>query len=136
MFRSFQGWVSLSDVQSPGGGTLKVCPLIKETTSYIMMRPLLDDLKDSRLVSQVKRTRPTLNSFTKTTCLGCIVIWLVLDRDHNNCLPKSSIHILSSLWSPSLVFNLAIAYSGLPILSTLLKMSATIQLIAAFSTYL
>ncbi|KAG2188253.1 hypothetical protein INT44_001006 [Umbelopsis vinacea] len=47
MFRSFQGWVSLSDVQSPGGGTLKVCPLIKETTSYIMMRPLLDDLKDS-----------------------------------------------------------------------------------------
>ncbi|KAH8547868.1 DUF1479 domain protein [Umbelopsis sp. PMI_123] len=47
MFRSFQGWVSLSDVQSPGGGTLKVCPLIKETTSYMIMRPLLDDLKDS-----------------------------------------------------------------------------------------
>lgn len=48
MFRSFQGWVSLSDVESPGGGTLKVCPLMKETTSYFIMRPLLDDLKDNR----------------------------------------------------------------------------------------
>ena len=48
MFRSFQGWVSLSDVESPNGGTLRVCPLMKETTSYIMMRPLLSDLKDSR----------------------------------------------------------------------------------------
>ncbi|CAM0139195.1 hypothetical protein VKS41_002405 [Umbelopsis sp. WA50703] len=47
MFRSFQGWVSLSDVKSPDGGTLKVCPLIKETTSYMIMRPLLSDLKDS-----------------------------------------------------------------------------------------
>lgn len=55
MFRSFQGWLSISDVESPGGGTLRVCPLIKETTSYIMMRPLLSDLKDN---SDMAGSRP------------------------------------------------------------------------------
>ncbi|KAI8078763.1 uncharacterized protein BX664DRAFT_303559 [Halteromyces radiatus] len=45
MFRLFQGWVSLSDI-TPGGGTLRVCPLIKEQTAYYMMKPLLEDHKD------------------------------------------------------------------------------------------
>lgn len=28
----------------PGGGTLKLCPLIKLSTSYVILRPLLKDL--------------------------------------------------------------------------------------------
>lgn len=43
MFRSFQGWMSLSTTK-PGGGTLRLCPLIKHSTSYVMLRPLLKDL--------------------------------------------------------------------------------------------
>jgi hypothetical protein len=45
MFRIFQGWVSLSDIASPGGGTIRVCPLIKEQTAYYMMKPLLEQHK-------------------------------------------------------------------------------------------
>ncbi|ORZ12250.1 hypothetical protein BCR42DRAFT_356239 [Absidia repens] len=45
MFRIFQGWVALSDI-TPGGGTIRVCPLIKEQTAYYMMKPLLEQHKD------------------------------------------------------------------------------------------
>jgi hypothetical protein len=44
MFRVFQGWVALSDV-TPSGGTIRVCPLIKQQTAYYMMKPLLDQHK-------------------------------------------------------------------------------------------
>ena len=47
MFRTFQGWLSLSNVK-PGEGTLRLAPLIKLTTSYLMMRPLLNDLIESK----------------------------------------------------------------------------------------
>ena len=40
MFRIFQGWLSLSSI-GPGGGTLRVCPLVKEPMAYILMKPLL-----------------------------------------------------------------------------------------------
>ncbi|RUO95853.1 hypothetical protein BC936DRAFT_143085 [Jimgerdemannia flammicorona] len=43
MFRTFQGWLSLSNA-GPGRGTLRLCPLIRETVAYMMMRPLLADL--------------------------------------------------------------------------------------------
>lgn len=38
VFRQFQGWLSLSDC-GPGEGTLKVNPLLKEATAYMMLRP-------------------------------------------------------------------------------------------------
>lgn len=47
MFRSFQGWMSLSNTQ-PGGGTLRLCPLVKHSISYVMLRPLLKDVLDER----------------------------------------------------------------------------------------
>ncbi|CAL8144552.1 unnamed protein product [Orchesella dallaii] len=47
MFRSFQGWMSLSAV-APGGGTLRVCPIIKLSTAYLILRPLLKDLVETK----------------------------------------------------------------------------------------
>ncbi|KAI9745225.1 MAG: hypothetical protein M1818_001503 [Claussenomyces sp. TS43310] len=38
MFRMFQGWLSLSTT-SPGEGTLKVYPLLKQATAYYLLRP-------------------------------------------------------------------------------------------------
>ncbi|KAI8139285.1 hypothetical protein BJV82DRAFT_627891 [Fennellomyces sp. T-0311] len=50
MFRIFQGWVSLSSI-GPGGGTLRVCPLVKEPMAYILMKPLLSSyIQDSDLL--------------------------------------------------------------------------------------
>ena len=42
-FRTFQGWLSLSNT-GPGQGTLQVFPLLKESTSYVMLRPFLHDV--------------------------------------------------------------------------------------------
>ncbi|KAI7856150.1 DUF1479 domain protein [Circinella umbellata] len=42
MFRIFQGWLAISKIQT-GGGTLRVCPLVKEPTAYFMMKPLLEE---------------------------------------------------------------------------------------------
>ena len=41
MFRLFQGWLSMS-ATGPGEGTLKVCPLLRHATSYLMLRPFFD----------------------------------------------------------------------------------------------
>ncbi|OLY78918.1 hypothetical protein AYI68_g7023 [Smittium mucronatum] len=46
MFRTYQGWLALSSAKS-GCGSLQLCPLIKETTAAILMRPLMPDLLDS-----------------------------------------------------------------------------------------
>ncbi|KAI8370501.1 uncharacterized protein BYT42DRAFT_582631 [Radiomyces spectabilis] len=45
MFRIFQGWLALSKIE-PNGGTLRVCPLIREQTAYFMMKPLLKEYLD------------------------------------------------------------------------------------------
>lgn len=39
MFRSWQGWTSMSET-GPNEGTLLVYPLIREHSAYVMMRPL------------------------------------------------------------------------------------------------
>lgn len=45
-FRSFQGWLSLSEC-GPGEGTLRVVPNIKLVTAYLMLRPFfLDETLD------------------------------------------------------------------------------------------
>lgn len=41
MFRLFQGWLSLSST-GPGEGTLKVCPLLRHATAYLMLRPFFN----------------------------------------------------------------------------------------------
>ena len=41
MFRLFQGWLSMSST-GPGEGTLKVYPLVRHSTSYLMLRPFID----------------------------------------------------------------------------------------------
>ncbi|KAI5287793.1 hypothetical protein KEM54_005731 [Ascosphaera aggregata] len=41
MLRFFQGWLSMSDT-GPGEGTLHVCPLVKHSTAYTMLRPFFN----------------------------------------------------------------------------------------------
>eukprot|EP01084_Bolivina_argentea_P152222 265572_1 len=41
-FRSFQGWLAMSNIKT-GNGTLKVSPILKESTAYIMLRPFIKD---------------------------------------------------------------------------------------------
>jgi hypothetical protein len=41
MFRLFQGWLSMSST-GPGEGTLKVCPLLRHATAYLLLRPFFD----------------------------------------------------------------------------------------------
>lgn len=43
VFRSFQGWTALT-AQGEGDGTLQVVPFLKEATSYLLLRPFLDDV--------------------------------------------------------------------------------------------
>ena len=47
-FRSFQGWLSLSNI-STGNGTLRVCPMLREAMSYIMLRPFVEDTNGQSL---------------------------------------------------------------------------------------
>ena len=47
-FRAFQGWMSLSNSE-PSTGTLKVLPLLKEPTAYILLRPFLSDVKENEM---------------------------------------------------------------------------------------
>jgi Protein of unknown function (DUF1479) len=47
MFRFFQGWLSMSDT-GPKEGTLKLCPMLKHATSYLLLRPFFD-LRTSQL---------------------------------------------------------------------------------------
>ena len=48
VFRAFQGWLSLSNAE-PGTGTLKVLPLLKEPTAYLMLRPFLSDVRENQM---------------------------------------------------------------------------------------
>ncbi|QGA17203.1 hypothetical protein EYB26_004873 [Talaromyces marneffei] len=40
MFRFFQGWLSMSST-GPGEGTLKICPLLRHATAYLILRPFM-----------------------------------------------------------------------------------------------
>ncbi|KKZ59019.1 hypothetical protein EMCG_00884 [[Emmonsia] crescens] len=41
MLRFFQGWLSMSDT-GPGEGTLHICPMLKQSTAYTILRPFFD----------------------------------------------------------------------------------------------
>ena len=43
--RAFQGWLATSN-SGPGQGTLRVLPLLKESTAYWMLRPFLPDVPE------------------------------------------------------------------------------------------
>ncbi|KAI9470044.1 MAG: DUF1479 domain-containing protein [Benjaminiella poitrasii] len=45
VFRNFQGWLAISDIKT-GSGTLRVCPLLKQSTAYFLMKPLIDQYID------------------------------------------------------------------------------------------
>jgi len=48
VFRTFQGWLAVSDIGPvPNAGTLKVLPLLKLSTAYLLLRPFLDDVPRS-----------------------------------------------------------------------------------------
>jgi hypothetical protein len=47
LFRSFLGFVAINHIESEGG-FYRVCPLVKETTAYIMMKPLLEENLDKK----------------------------------------------------------------------------------------
>jgi hypothetical protein len=63
MFRMFQGWLSLSDVD-PHDGTLLLCPMIKLSTAYFLLRPFFspkvargsDFLHEDNWVLDIKQT--------------------------------------------------------------------------------
>jgi hypothetical protein len=47
MFRSFQGWLSMSST-GPAEGTLLVCPLVQMATAYFLLRPFFTPLNPDR----------------------------------------------------------------------------------------
>ena len=51
MFRMFQGWLSMSDT-GPNEGTLLVNPLLKLSTAYMLLRPFMTALKQSKVATE------------------------------------------------------------------------------------
>eukprot|EP00500_Bicosoecida_sp_ms1_P004901 CAMPEP_0203814268 /NCGR_PEP_ID=MMETSP0115-20131106/5183_1 /ASSEMBLY_ACC=CAM_ASM_000227 /TAXON_ID=33651 /ORGANISM="Bicosoecid sp, Strain ms1" /LENGTH=512 /DNA_ID=CAMNT_0050723143 /DNA_START=61 /DNA_END=1597 /DNA_ORIENTATION=+ len=60
-FRTFQGWMALSDT-APGEGTLRVHPDVKTSTAYILLRPFLDDIAGTDFPGAVPGTAQDVNS--------------------------------------------------------------------------
>ncbi|KAK4653572.1 hypothetical protein QC762_508080 [Podospora pseudocomata] len=54
MFRTFQGWLSMSK-SGPGEGTLLVNPLVRETAVYTLLRPFFRDIKTLHQLGGDKR---------------------------------------------------------------------------------
>ncbi|CCH45101.1 hypothetical protein BN7_4679 [Wickerhamomyces ciferrii] len=50
VFRSFQGWLSMSSV-GPSEGTILLAPFIKEITSYFLLKPFFDEFDELDLQS-------------------------------------------------------------------------------------
>ncbi|KAF3802941.1 hypothetical protein GCG54_00000308 [Colletotrichum gloeosporioides] len=46
MFRMFQGWLSMSDI-NPTDGTLLLCPMLQLATAYFLLRPFFSPLSPS-----------------------------------------------------------------------------------------
>ncbi|KAI8167279.1 hypothetical protein K4K54_010099 [Colletotrichum sp. SAR 10_86] len=46
MFRMFQGWLSMSDI-NPADGTLLLCPMLQLATAYFLLRPFFSPLNPS-----------------------------------------------------------------------------------------
>ena len=55
-FRAFQGWTALTSA-GPGSGTLKLLPILKETISYLLLKPLMSNEKTSPFPGKVSNER-------------------------------------------------------------------------------
>ena len=60
VFRTFQGWVALTE-QGPGDGTLQLIPIAK-SMAYILTRALLDDVDEKDLCSSMPARALSVNS--------------------------------------------------------------------------
>ena len=60
VFRTFQGWVALTE-QGPGDGTLQLIPIAK-SMAYILTRALLDDVDEKDLCSSMPARAMSVNS--------------------------------------------------------------------------
>eukprot|EP00040_Diaphanoeca_grandis_P028603 m.165989 g.165989 ORF g.165989 m.165989 type:complete len:505 (-) comp31408_c2_seq1:66-1580(-) len=48
IFRTFQGWLAVSNIGAgPNTGTLRVVPLVKEATAFVLLRAFLNDVTDA-----------------------------------------------------------------------------------------
>ena len=61
VFRSFQGWTALT-AQGKGDGTLQVVPFLKEATSYLMLRPFLEDVPNEDWCGSVAKKAFNVNN--------------------------------------------------------------------------
>lgn len=57
VFRSFQGWLALSEI-APMGGTILFAPLIKEVTAYWILRPFFDENDNLKFDSSFPGAHP------------------------------------------------------------------------------
>lgn len=55
MFRMFQGWLTLSTA-APGEGSLRVCPMLRLATAYVLLRPFFSPVRPAS--SFPSRSRP------------------------------------------------------------------------------
>lgn len=57
IFRSFQGWLALSEI-APNEGSLLLAPLVREVTAYYMLRPFFDESDNIKLDSSMPGAYP------------------------------------------------------------------------------
>ena len=57
MFRTFQGWLAVSDI-APKEGTILFAPLVREVTAYYMLKPFFDENDELRLDSDIPGAFP------------------------------------------------------------------------------
>lgn len=57
VFRSFQGWLAVSDI-APKEGTIYFAPLVKEVTAYYMLKPFFDINDNLKLNSDIPGAFP------------------------------------------------------------------------------
>jgi len=74
IFRSFQGWLSLSR-SGHGRGALMVVPLVRETSAFLMLRPFLDDVPESSFCgANPGKTQDLLPKFHAAVIEGLVPI--------------------------------------------------------------
>ncbi len=59
-FRTYQGWVALTK-QGPNDGTLRLIPMLKEETAYVLLRPFLEDVPLDELCGAVPKKAQAIN---------------------------------------------------------------------------
>lgn len=89
-FRTWQGWMSLSDC-APNGGTLRVLPLLREATAFVLLRPFLEGALSPRTHLPLRALLVEQPTLALAMCLS----WIAL-RSGSDDPPA-----LPSLWLPA-----------------------------------